>query len=92
LPDEVVGVEFEDVGVHPEDQQVAGHLELRFELAAVAVFDPHAAVDAAVEFVVPLGRHFEQDVFQFVERGERVVEDLLFEARFANDGFEDFRS
>ena len=36
--------EFENVGVHLEDQDVVGDLQLGFELAAVAVFEAHAAV------------------------------------------------
>jgi len=32
----VVGVEFEDVGVHLENENVVGHLQLRLEFSAVA--------------------------------------------------------
>ena len=34
----------------------------------------------------------QQEVSQVVECGERVVENLLFERRFAHDGFENFLS
>ena len=92
LPDDVVRLELEDVGVHLEDQQVVGHLYLGFELAPVAVFEPHAPVEESVQLVVHFGSHLQQGFFQVVECGERVVENLLFERRFAHDGFEDFLS
>jgi len=60
----VVGAELENVGVHLEDQDVVGHLQLGLELAAVAVFEPHAAVEFAVQFVVHLRGHFQQRLLQ----------------------------
>ena len=84
--------EVEDIGVHLEDEDVAGHLQLGLELAAVAVLDPHAAVELAVESVVEFRRHFEKHLLQQVEGGESVVEDLLFEARLADHGFENPRT
>ena len=88
----MVRLELEDVGVHLEDQQVVGHLYLGFELAPVAVFEPHAPVEKPVQLVVHFGSHLQQGFFQVVECGERVVENLLFERRFAHDGFENFLS
>lgn len=88
----MVRLELEDVGVHLEDQQVVGHLYLGFELAPVTVFEPHAPVEESVQLVVHFGSHLQQGFFQVVECGERVVENLLFERRFAYDGFEDFLS
>ena len=56
------------------------------------VFEPHAPVEESVQLVVHFGSHLQQGFFQVVECGERVVENLLFERRFAYDGFEDFLS
>ena len=92
LPDEVVGAELEDVGVHLEDQDVVGYLQLGLELAAVAVFEPHAAVEFAVQFVVHLRGHLQQRLLQGVERSEGVVENPLFECRLADDGVENLCS
>ncbi len=92
LPDEVVGAELEDVGVHLEDQDVVGDLQLGFELAAVAVFEAHAAVEFAVQFVVHLRGHLQQRLLQGVERSEGVVENPLFECRLADDGVENLCS
>ena len=88
----MVGGEFEDVGVHLEYQDVVGHLQLGFELAAVAVFEPHAAVEFAVQLVVQLRGHFEQRLLQLVEGREGVVENPLLERRFADDRIEDLAS
>ena len=52
LPNYMVGVELEHVGVHLEYEQVVGNLQLRLELAAVAVFEPYALVEFAVQRIV----------------------------------------
>ena len=52
LPDDVFAVEFEHVGVHAEDQNVVGHMQLCFEFPAVAVFDPHILLSTTFECVV----------------------------------------
>ena len=92
LPYYVVGVELEYVGVHLEYQQIAGHLQLRLELAAVAIFDPHAAVEPTVELVVHLRSHFEERVFQLVECRKCIVENALFKRRFADDSLQNLLS
>ena len=89
LPDDVVRVEFEDVGVHLENEQVVGQLELGLELAAVAVFDADAAVELAVQLVVQLRGHLQQGLLQLVENREGIVENPLLEGRFADDGLQD---
>ena len=85
LPQQVVGRKLKDVGVHLKDEQVIRHLQLRLELATVAVLEPHTAVELPLQGVVHLGRHLQQHLFQQIEDGERMVVDLLFQIRFTND-------
>ena len=60
LPDDVFPVEFEDIGVHAEDQDVIGHMQLGLEFPAVPVFDPHIFLSASFESVVQIGGKFVQ--------------------------------
>ena len=88
LPNGVRRLKVEDIGLHLEDQDVVGHLQLCLKLTTIAILQADAAVELPVEGIIELGGHLQQGLFELVERREGAVKNVLFEGRFANDGLQ----
>ena len=74
--------------MHTEDKQVAGNLQLRLELTAVTILYTDTLVELAIKVIIQLGCNLEQDILQLIERRKCVVEDMLLERRFVDNGCE----
>ena len=81
LPYYVVRVELEYVGVHLEDEDIAGHLNLSLELTPITILNTHTAVKLTIKLVVYLGGQLEERLLKLVKRREGIIKNLLLERR-----------
>ena len=82
LPDGMIPVKLEYIGVHAKEQYVVCEFELSFEFAPVAVFKPYTAVVFIYKHLIHIVAHLMQDLLQQVEHFQCLHEYFVLQLRF----------
>ncbi len=78
-------MEDKDIGVHLEDQQVVGYLQLCLVLTTVAVLEADTAVELALQGIVQLRGDLQEGLLEEIHRSKGAVKNFLLEGGFTDD-------